>query len=469
MKDKTQSSSGAAQLTYDVGDRPPMRQTIPLAVQHVFAMFGATILVPILVNSMVGAEVIPIPVAIFMSGIGTIVYQICTKGKSPVYLGSSFAFIAPVAIAYQSAGMAGAMTGLAVVGLLYMAFALLVALAGKGWLDRILPPVVIAPMIMIIGLGLASSAISQIGLDNTEVDWRHIVVALVTIATAIIFMVFVKGFFNVIPFLMAIVVGYLASIAFGLVDFTAVQEAPWFSVPRFQVMFYHYMPSLAAVWQVAPVALVTMAEHIGDHEALSTITGRDLLKNPGLALTLLGDGLATLLAAIFGGPANTTYGENTAVIGMTKNASVFVLRWAAVIAMAMAFMGKLTALISAIPGPVLGGVSVLLYGFIALNGAKVWVKNRIDFGYMRNVAISAVMLVFGLGGAVLAIPLGQATISFSGMSLAALFGIVLNLVLPQDMGELEARRKQKLNERRLEILLSNPELLHQVDRMGRIS
>lgn len=469
MKDKTQSSSGAAQLLYDVGDRPPMRQTIPLAVQHVFAMFGATILVPILVNSMAGYEVIPIPVAIMMSGVGTIIYQICTKGKSPVYLGSSFAFISPIALAYQTAGMAGAMTGLAVVGLIYVVFALVVALIGKGWIDRILPPVVIAPMIMIIGLGLASSAISQIGLDNIEVDWRHIVVALITLTTAIIFMVYVKGFFNVIPFLMAIIVGYLASMVFGLVDFTGVKEAPWFSVPRFQVMFYHYMPSLAAVWQIAPVALVTMAEHIGDHEALSTITGRDLLKNPGLALTLLGDGLATLIAALFGGPANTTYGENTAVIGMTKNASVFVLRWAAVIAIAMAFMGKLTALIAAIPGPVLGGVSVLLYGFIALNGAKVWVKNSINFDYMRNIAISAVMLVFGLGGAVLAIPLGKAAISFSGMSLAAIFGIVLNLVLPQDMGELAERRKKKLDEQRLEVLHKNPELLRQVDRIGRIS
>lgn len=468
MKDKTQSSLETTQLLYDIGDRPPVQQTIPLSIQHVFAMFGATILVPILVNAMAGCEVIPIPVAIFMSGVGTIVYQICTKGRSPVYLGSSFAFISPIALAYQTAGMAGAMTGLAVVGLIYIVFALVVALAGKGWLDRVLPPVVIAPMIMIIGLGLTSSAVAQIGMDNIDVDWRHVVVAMITLATAIIFMVYVKGFFNVIPFLMAIVVGYLTSIVFGLVDFTGVEEASWFAAPRFQIMFYHYAPSLAAVWQIAPVALVTMAEHIGDHEALSTITSRDLLKNPGLALTLLGDGLATLIAALFGGPANTTYGENTAVIGMTKNASVYVLRWAAIIAMAMSFMGKLTALIAAIPGPVLGGVSLLLYGFIALNGAKVWIKNHTDFGVARNVVITAIMLGFGLGGAVFAIPLGKAIVSFSGMSLAAIFGIGLNLVLPQDLAELEAKRKRKMNEQRLEVLHKNPELLRQVDRLGNI-
>lgn len=469
MKNKTQSSSGTTGLLYDVGERPPLQQAILLAIQHVFAMFGATILVPILVNAMAGYEVIPIPVAIFMSGIGTIVYQTCTKNKSPVYLGSSFAFIAPIALGYQTAGMAGAMTGLAVVGLIYIAFALIVLAVGKGWIDKLLPPVVIASMIMVIGLGLTPSAISQIGLDNADTDWRHLVVALITIVTAIIFMIYVKGFFNVIPFLMAIIVGYVASVAFGLVDFSSVKEAPWFSLPRFQVMFYHYTPSLAAVWQIAPVALVTMAEHIGDHEALSTITGRDLLKNPGLAFTLLGDGLATLIAALFGGPANTTYGENTAVIGMTKNASVYVLRMAAVIAIAMSFMGKLTAIIAAIPGPVLGGVSLLLYGFIALNGAKVWVKERTNFGYMRNVVITALMLGLGLGGAVLALKLGNAVVSFSGMSLAALVGIILNLVLPQDVSELEEKRQHMLDDRRLEVLHTNPDLLKQVDRLGKIS
>ena len=469
MKDKTLSTPGGAQLLYDVDDRPPLQQTIPFAIQHVFAMFGATILVPVLVNTIVGYEAIPIPVAIFMSGVGTIIYQICTKRKSPVYLGSSFAFISPIALACQTAGVAGAMTGLAVVGLIYVIFALIVFATGKGWIDKLLPPVVIGPMIMIIGLGLASSAISQIGLDNIDVDWRHLVVALVTLATAVIFMVFVKGFFNVIPFLMAIVFGYLSSIVLGLVDFTAVKEASWIAVPRFQIMFYHYAPSLAAVWQIAPVALVTMAEHIGDHEALSTITGRDLLKNPGLAFTLLGDGLATLVAALFGGPANTTYGENTAVVGMTRNASVYVLRWAAILAIAMSFMGKLTALISAIPGPVLGGVSLLLYGFIALNGAKVWVKNRTNFGCPRNIVITAIMLCLGLGGAVFAIPLGKAVVSFSGMSFAAIAGIALNQLLPQDKNELAEKRQQALDDRRLEVLHSHPELLAQVDVVGDVA
>ena len=469
MKDKTQSSPGATQLLYDIHERPPIREIIPLAIQHVFAMFGATILVPILVNSMAGAEVLSIPVAIMMSGWGTLIYQACTKGRSPVYLGSSFAFIAPVAIAYQTAGIAGAMTGLMVVGLIYMLFALVVACAGKGWIDKLLPPVVIGPMIMIIGLGLASSAIGQIGLNDPNVDPRQLIVALATLATAVIFMVFAKGFLSVIPFLIAIVVGYVMSIICGLVDFTPVSEAAWFALPKFQVVFYHYAPSLAAVWQIAPVALVTMAEHIGDHEALSTITGQDLLKNPGLARTLLGDGLATLVAALFGGPANTTYGENTAVIGMTRNASVFVLRIAAIIAIVMACLGKLTALISTIPGPVLGGVSLLLYGFIALNGAKVWVKNRTNFSYARNIVITAVMLTVGLGGAVFAVPLGDASISFSGMSLAAIFGIGLNLVLPKTGPEWEEEHNHEMDERRLWVLHNNPELLRKVDKMGNVT
>ncbi len=433
MKNKTHSSPGATQLLYGVHDHPPGGMQVILAIQHVFAMFGATILVPILVNGMAGAEVLPIPVALVMSGIGTLIYQLCTKSQSPVYLGSSFAFIAPIAAAYQVAGIAGAMTGLIVVGVIYIVFAALVTLAGNGWIDRLLPPIVIGPMILVIGLGLASSAISQIGLnEGSGATWRELLVAFITLATAIIVMVCVKGFLNVIPFLVAIIVGYVASICLGIVDLAPVKEAAWFSIPRFQIIFKDYQPTFAAIWQIAPVALVTMAEHIGDHKALSTIIGTDLLKQPGLSRTLLGDGLATLTAALFGGPANTTYGENTAVVGMTKVASIYVLRLAAVFAIVMGFLGKLTALISTIPNPVLGGVSVLLYGFIALNGAKVWIENRIDFGIPRNVAIAAPMLVFGLGGAILSFGSGDVTISVSGMSLAALFGIILNLVLPEE-------------------------------------
>lgn len=448
---KHQSSST---LLYDVNQCPPVRQMIPLSIQHVFAMFGATILVPILVNQLAGAEVLSIPVAISASGIGTLIYQFCTKWQSPVYLGSSFAFIAPIAAAYATAGNAGAFTGLAVVGAIYALCAILVKLIGTKWIDRLLPPVIIGPMIMIIGLGLAPSAISQIGMTGDGSDWKNLVVAAITLLTAIIIMIFAKGFLGVIPFLMAIVVGYLSALALGMVDLTPVSEAAFFSVPNFQVVGIHYTPNFAAIWQVAPIALVTMAEHIGDHKALSVIVGRDLLKEPGLKRTLMGDGLATFVAALIGAPANTTYGENTAVVGMTKVASVRVITLAAVLAFFMGFLGKFAALISTIPNAVLGGVSVLLYGFIALNGAKEWVRNRVNFDVKRNIAITAVMLVFGLGGAVLSIAVGDITISFSGMSLAAIFGILLNL-LPHDKDELAQQRQNEADEELLAYVKSS--------------
>ena len=289
---------------------------------------------------------------------------------------------------------------------------------------------------MIIGLGLAPNAISQIGLGtDTQIEWKGVIVAIITFLTTAIVMVRGKGFLKIVPFLIGIVVGYIASICLGLVDFTPVAEAAFFSMPNFILPFVNYAPNFSALLTIAPIALVTMAEHIGDHTALGSIVGKDLLKNPGLDRTLLGDGIATFVAGMLGGPANTTYGENTSVVGMTKVASVWVIGLAAIIAICLAFLGKFTALISTIPNPVLGGVSLLLYGFIAVNGLKVLIENHIDFGKSKNIVVASTMLVLGLGGAAISIVSGDLSVTISGMSLAAIVGILLNLLLPDEKGK----------------------------------
>ncbi len=437
---------GESKMLLDVNEKPSIGKWLILALQHVFAMFGATILVPILVNAGAGEEVLTIPVALVSSGIGTLIYILCTRGKSPVYLGSSFAFIAPLVAAYAKGGISGAMTGIMVVGLIYIAFSLIVRLIGKNWINKLLPPIVIGPMIMIIGLGLAPSAIGQIGLSAGEaaIEWKTVVVALVSFLVTAIVAVKGKGFLKVIPFLVGIVSGYLVSIALGMIDFSTVSEAGIIGVPNFKIPFVHYTPNFGAILTIAPIALVTMAEHIGDHTALSAIINKDLLKNPGLDKTLLGDGIATFVAGIIGGPANTTYGENTSVVGMTKVASVWVIGLAAIMAIILGFFSKFTAIIATIPNGVLGGVSLLLYGFIAVNGLKVLIENRVDFGITKNVIVASAMLVLGLGGATIAITSGDLSVSISGMSLAAIVGIILNLCLPED------KKETKIEENKVE-------------------
>ena len=419
-------------LLYDTNEKPPIATWIILAFQHIFAMFGATILVPLLVNEAAGETVLTIPVALVTSGLGTLGYILCTKGKSPVYLGSSFAFIAPTVLAFTKAGIGGYVTGILGVGVIYMLFALLIKIFGKAWIDKLLPPVVIGPMIMIIGLSLAPSAIGQIGLDSGVIDWKSLIVALITFLVTSIVAVGAKGFLKVIPFLMGIISGYVTAVILGMVDFTSVVEASFFELPKFVLPFRDYSFSLVGFLTIAPIVLVTIAEHVGDHMALSVIIDKDLIKDPGLDRTVLGDGVASIIAGLLGGPANTTYGENTSVVGMSKVASVWVIGLAAVISVIMGFFGKLSAIFSSIPNPVLGGVSLLLYGFIAVNGLKVLVKNQIDFENTRNVVISSTMLVLGLGGAILTFTSGDISVSFTGMSLAAVVGILLNLLLPKN-------------------------------------
>ena len=440
-------------MAYDIDEMPPLKEAIVLAFQHLFAMFGATILVPILVNGAAGKEVLTIPVALVASGIGTLIYILCTKGKSPVYLGSSFAFITPIAAAFLVGGKSGVATGIMAVGLIYIIVAIIIKFIGKGWIDKLLPPVVIGPMIMIIGLGLAPSAISQIGLSSAELDWKVIVVALVSFIVTILVMTKAKGFFKIIPFLVGIVSGYIVACIFGMIDFKPVMDAKFFEVPKFIIPFKDYNLNFAALITIAPIALVTLCEHIGDHTSLSNIIGKNLLKDPGLDRTLLGDGLATLVAGALGGPANTTYGENTAVVGMTRVASVKVIGLAAIFAIIIGFLGKFTALVSTIPNPVLGGVSLLLYGFIAVNGLKVLIKNQVNFELSKNVIVASSMLVLGLGGAAISIISGNLSVTISGMSLASIVGILLNLFLKSEEDEKEKilQEENKYNKLKEEI------------------
>ena len=422
-------------MLHGTGDKPPALQWLLLAVQHVCAMFGATILVPIVVNTTAGADILSIPVALVSSGLGTLIYLICTRNRSPVYLGSSFAFIAPMVAGYAIGGTGSVFTALMIVGIVYVIISLIIRMSGPGWINKLLPPVVVGPMIMVIGLSLAPTAIQEIGLDLTVVPFTNLVVAMVAFIMTALVAVRGRGIQQVIPFLIGIIFGYIAAALLGMVDFAPVWSAHVIEIPKFYLPIMHYDLNFAAVLTIVPIALVTMVEHVGDHKVLSEIIGRDLIEDPGLQRTLLGDGLATFLAAFLGGPANTTYGENTSVVGMTRVASTYVIGLAAVIAIIFAFSGHLTALLTAIPQPVLGGISVLLYGFICVNGLKILIHNQVDFNNTKNVVVAATMLVLGLGGAALSLAYGDLSISISGMSLAAITGVLLNLIVPEEKHE----------------------------------
>lgn len=419
------------QMLLDVHEKPSWKTGILLSFQHVFAMFGATILVPLVLGMSVST-------ALLASGIGTLIYIIATQAKVPVYLGSSFAYITAMSVAIQAmdGDISAAQTGIMMVGAVYVGVALIIRKIGSDWLNRLLPPIIIGPMIMVIGLGLANVAVTNAGLV-AQSDWREVFVAFLTFAIAVAITIKGKGFIRVIPFLIAIIGGYLVSIVLGLVDFTPVIQASWLALPDISLPFQgvpfvkgqyqlYFGPE---AWAMLPIALVTIAEHIGDHIVLGEITQRDYLKEPGLKRTLVGDGVASLVSAFLGGPANTTYGENTGVIAMTKIASVSVIRNAAIIAIMLSFFGKFTAVISTIPNAVLGGMSILLYGVIASNGLKVLIKAKVDFNQSRNLIIASAMLVIGLGGAILEV---GSSLSISGTALSAIVGIILNLVLPEE-------------------------------------
>ena len=426
-------------LILDVNEKPKPLKWVLMSFQHVFAMFGATIAVPLALG-------MPVSVALFASGIGTLIYVLCTKGKVPIYLGSSFAYVTALAIAKTAMGgdISAGQTGLILVGIIYVIVAIIVRFTGTKWLHKILPPIVIGPMIIIIGLGLANYAVTSAGLVANG-GIKPIIVALVAFVISVVISTKAKGFLKIVPFLVAIIGGYVVASLMGLVDFTPVKEASWIAVPEFIFPFkignfasykLYFGPETFAI---LPLAIVTIAEHIGDHTVLGKICEKDFLQDPGLNRTLIGDGVATTVSALIGGPANTTYGENTGVIGLTGVASVWVTSGAAVIAVLISFLGKFTALLQVMPSAVMGGMSIILYGVIASNGLRTLIDNKVDFNETRNLIIASSMLVIGLGGAVLNLEI----VSFSGTALAALVGVILNLVLPQTKKEKKVEKLEK--------------------------
>jgi uracil permease len=414
------------QRKVDIEERLPLLQSLPLSLQHLFAMFGATVLVPFLVG-------LDTSVTLFSSGVGTLVYILVTKGKIPAYLGSSFAFIAAFSalLGVKPGELAPpdrvsvAMGGCVVVGLIYVAVALIIGRFGTGWIDRLLPPVVIGSVVMVIGLGLARTAVVTMAMEGGTGAYHpeFFAVALAALAIAVLAAVFFTGFLGVIPILIGIAGGYLVALALGQVDFSAVREARAVAVPPFVLPTFTWQ----AILMLAPISLVVITEHIGHLIVTNNVVGRDLVKDPGLHRSLAGDGVATALAGLVGGPPNTTYGENIGVMAITRVFSVWVIGGAAVLAIVMSFLPPVGAIIRTIPVQVMGGICILLFGIIASAGIRMLVEAGIDFSQKRNLIIASVVLVIGIGGA--RIHLGG--VEFGEMPLATYVGILLNLVLPR--------------------------------------
>ena len=415
----------------DVHEKPAAGKWLILSLQHMFAMFGATILVPQLVG-------LSPAIALLTSGIATIVFIIVTRFQVPAYLGSSFAFIIPIQVATETGGIGSAMIGSMFVALVYGIISLIIWKTGYKWIMKVLPPIVVAPVIIVIGLALSPTAInmaSTITIDGESVySLLHFSAALVTLAAAIICLMFFKGIINLMPILIGIIVGYLYSAAIGILDFTKVVEAKWFAIPEMLIpgIDYDFVITPTLLLVMVPIAIVTISEHIGHQLVLGKIVERDYIQNPGLNRSLLGDGLGTLISGLIGGPPKTTYGENIGVLALTRVYSVYVILGAAVFAIAISFLGKVMALIATIPTAVLGGVSILLFGIIASSGLRMLVDHKIDFGNQRNLVIASVILIIGIGGASIKF---SDTFQIEGMALAAIVGVVLNLVLPGKTNE----------------------------------
>ncbi|KRN97860.1 xanthine uracil permease [Levilactobacillus paucivorans] len=409
----------------DIWERPSWGQWFGLSLQHLFSMFGSTVLVPILVGLNPG-------IALFSSGVGTLMYILITRGKIPAYMGSSFSFIVPMIALMKTTGYPGIAQGTMAVGLVYLIVALLVALIGSDWINRALPPIVVGPMVMVIGLSLAGSAAQKATVDSQGTyHWQFFAVAMATLLLTVGFNLYLKGFLALVPILLGIVVGYLIAVMAGLVNFQPVLDAAWFQLPKFEVPGVSYPLHFywGAVLSLAPIAFVSMTEHIGHITVLNELTHRDFFKDPGLHHTLAGDGLASIVASLVGGPPVTSYGENVGVLAITRVHSVYVLVGAASFAIIFSFVGKLSALIESIPNPVIGGISFLLFGVIASSGLRILIEKHVDFNKKRNLMIASAILVIGIGNAYLKV--GQ--YEFSGLAVAAVLGIVLNLVLPKDV------------------------------------
>ncbi len=385
----------------------PIKRII-IGVQFLFVAFGATVLVPLLID-------IDPAVALFTAGVGTLIFHFITKGKVPVFLGSSFAFIAPIIAATKIYGYPGTLGGIIAVGLVYGIVSAIIKLWGLRVIEKIFPAVVVGPVIMIIGLSLAT-----VGVDMAKSNWP---IAVTVLATAIIIVTFTKGLIKLIPIFIGIIVGYIISIAYGLVDFSSVNEAAWFALPKFTAPEFNW----GAILYMIPVAIAPIIEHIGDMYAISGVADKQFVKDPGLHRTILGDGIATAFAGFFGGPPNTTYSEVTGAVALTKITDPRILRIAAVTAIVFSLVGKISAILKTIPASVLGGIMLLLFGMIASIGIKTLIDAKTDFSITRNQVIVSIILTIGIGGA----QISYGNFSLAGIGLASVIGVILNLLLPK--------------------------------------
>lgn len=390
-----------------------------IGLQMLFVAFGALVLVPLITG-------LDPNVALLSAGVGTLIFQLCTKHQVPVFLASSFAFIAPIQFGVQKWGIPVTMGALLCTGIIYFALSTLVKFKGVGILHKYFPPIVIGPVIMVIGLGLAPVAVDMaLGKSAPSVEPNTaMMISMITLATTLIVAVFAKGLLKLVPILAGLTVGYLLSVSMGLVDFTKVTEAAWFSLPNVSAPEFQ----LEAIFYLLPIALAPAVEHLGDVMAISQVAGKDFMKKPGLHRTLLGDGLATSAAAALGGPPNTTYSEVTGAVMLTKNFNPKIMTWAACWAIAFSFCGKIGAFLLTIPTFVMGGIMMLLFGAVAVVGINTLTKSKVDLSVPRNLCIASVVMTFGIGG--MLINIGE--FSIKGISLCAIVAIVLNIVLPKE-------------------------------------
>lgn len=396
-----------------VEDKVPAKLLIPLSIQHMFAMFGATVLVPFIFG-------INPAVVLFMNGVGTLLFIALTKGKAPAYLGSSFAFLAPAGIVISQMGYEYALGGFVVVGFCGCILAFIIYKFGSSWIDIVLPPAAMGPVVALIGLELSGSAAGNAGLLDEVINPKNVIVFLVTLGVAVFGNILFRGFLSVIPILIAVIAGYIAALCCGVVDFTEVAKAPLFALPNFQLPKF----DMDAILIILPVILVITSEHIGHQVVTSKIVGKDLLKNPGLHRSLLGDNLSTMLSGLIGSVPTTTYGENIGVMAVTKVYSVRVIAGAAVLSIICSFVGKLSMLIQTVPGPVIGGISFLLYGMIGASGIRILVDSKVDYGRSRNLTLTSVVFVTGLSG--ISVKFGN--VELTGMVLACIVAMILSLL-----------------------------------------
>ncbi|MBS5883674.1 uracil permease [Clostridium sp.] len=405
-------------LMVDVNEKVPMGRAIPLSIQHLFAMFGSSVLVPILFK-------IDPTTVLFFNGIGTLLYAIITKKSIPAYLGSSFAFLAPTFLLFSEGySFQTVQGGFVASGLVFSIVAIIVGYTGTGWINKLFPPAAMGAIVTIIGLELASTAADMAGFpvggsNSPELNTTWVIVSMVTLITVILSNVLLRGFLKVIPILIGVVVGYITACFMGLVDFNSINNAAFFTVPQFKIAKF----DMTAILTILPATFVVIAEHIGHLKVTSSIVGKDLSKNPGLHRSLLGDGLSTMISGMFGSVPTTTYGENIGVMALTKVYSVYVICGAGIISIILGFSGKLSAIINTIPTPVVGGVSLLLFGSIATSGLRTFIEEKVDFSKSRNLILTSVIFMIGLSG----IKLSVGVIELKGMGLAAVVGIALNL------------------------------------------